>query len=110
MTCVRIRELVTGVTTPVAVGTAVVTFWELGTRVGMWPRKADWLALEFGNCAGKLGDFKKCSDMIGMGRVHLGSERSVGGGKSQYRGTIAGSGGGKIGDCIDCVFLVGVVV
>ena len=40
---------------------------------------------------------------------HLGSESAVGDGNSRYRGTITGSGRGKIGDCVDCVLLVGVV-
>ena len=44
-----------------------------------------------------------------MENGHLGSERAVGGGQSQCRGTIAGSGRGKIGNSVNCVFLVGVV-
>ena len=44
-----------------------------------------------------------------MRRGYLGSESAVGGGQSQYRGTISGSGRGKTGDCVNCVLMVGVV-
>ena len=86
MSCGRSRALETGVGTPVAAGPAKVPFCEFGK-----PHKADWLAPELGNCAGELGDFQRGSDKLGMGHGHLGSERAVGGGQGQYRGTVSGS-------------------
>ena len=75
----------------------------------MWPHRAVWIAPDFGDCADEIGYFHQGSDYIGMGRSHLGSERAVGGGQSQYRGTIDGSGHGNIGNSVNCVLLVGVV-
>ena len=100
----RSRALETGVGTSVAAGPEIVPFCELGIS-----RRADWLAPEFGDYAGEIGDFQQDRYKLGMGRGHLGSERAVGGVQSRYRGTIAGSGRGKIGDCVDYVLLVGVV-
>ena len=80
MSCGRSSALETGVVTLVAAGPSIVPSWKLGTRVGMWPLRADWLAPEFGDCAGDLGDLQQGSDELGMGRGHLVSERAVGDG------------------------------
>ena len=104
MPCNRSRELETGVGDPVAVGPATVPFWYLGT-----PRRSNWLASEFGDCAGELGGFHQGIDKLGMGRSHLGSEHAFGGGQSRYRGTTASSGLGNIGNFVNFILLVVVV-
>ena len=81
MPCGRIRAHNTGVITTVSSGPEIFPSWELRTRVGMWPCGADKIALEFGDCAGELGDFQQGSENLGMGHCHLGSDHDVGGGQ-----------------------------
>ena len=66
MPCNRSRELETGVGDPVAVGPATVPFWYLGT-----PRRSNWLASEFGDCAGELGGFHQGIDKLGSFLTYL---------------------------------------